>query len=84
MSGSCCAPDAGPAVILVMAGPAPTGCLSSPLAELRNQVPNFGGFVTIATMAKSVCEVFHIVTLRGRHCARRVPAVETVLCPCAH
>src|SRR5262245_42609767 len=39
MSGSCRARDAGPAVILVMACPAPTGCPSSPLAELRNQVP---------------------------------------------
>jgi hypothetical protein len=64
MSGSCRAQDAGPAVILAVACPAPTGCPPSPLAGLCNQVPHFGVFVAIAAMAKAVCEVFHIVALR--------------------
>jgi hypothetical protein len=80
MSGLCCAPDAGPSVILVMACPAATGCLSNPLAELRTQVP----FVTIATVVKSVCEVFHIVTFRGLPFRGASSGRQTVLRHCAH
>ena len=65
MSGSCRVRDAGPAVILAVARPAPTGCLpalgrvSQPSTDFG--VFHFGAFVTIATVAKALCEAFHIV-----------------------
>src|SRR5262249_7654161 len=54
-----------------------------PFGRASQPSTHFGVFVTVETVAKAVCEVFHIATAtaRRRCCAWRVPAVEIRLGP---
>src|SRR5262249_24760654 len=64
MSGSRRARDAGSAVMLAVACPAPTGCLSSPWPSFATKYPLQWAFVTVGTVGKAVGGGLHLAALR--------------------